>query len=262
MSFLNCRFKYGQFHVRTVSNSSGIVDGLAEFETGDVSLGSRFDSEEYNGFTDGTTLTANAASSATTLTIADSTGMSATDRVFIELDINTFHGTTIASVNSGTEIIIDDGLSSAAASTNRVVIISQLEGSTTGTITEDFKFAKVETVFNQSKVLEDIGFSHSSRTFFLWRVNSEDDPRFMDDLLRLTDERLAGTAMSGENTLDVDLVPYTFTNNTDFDNWRDASRARVLVIYGGGSGESGLIEDVTEGANTQAAMDAITDTRT
>ncbi len=262
MSFLNCRFQYGQFHVRSVSNSSGIVDALADFETGDVSLGSRFSSEEYNGFTDGTTLTANAASSATVLTVASSTGMSASDRVFVELDIDTFFGTTIATVDSGTQITVDDGLSSAAASTNRVVIISQLASSTTGTITEDFKATKVDTIFNKSVQLEETGFTHSDRNFFLGVKDGSDDMRFMIDYNRLRAERAAGTTMSTEATIDFDLVPYSFVSNGDYDTFIGAQRTRILAIYGGGSGESGLISDVTEDANTQAAMDAITDTRT
>ena len=261
MSYLLCRFQYGQFHVRSVSNTSGIVDQLSDFETGNLTISNRYDYEDFSGFTDGTTLTSAAVTDDTVLTVGSTSGMTATDRVFIELDIGTFHGTTIASVDSGTQITINNGLSSGAAIGNTVVILSQLSGSTTGTITQDFKAEKVKAIFHRSVVLEEEGFVFDSRDFYLGVKDGADDHRWRSDYTRLIGLRGILPDMNGEATLDFDLKPYIFSSNTNFDNFYTAYRNRELAIYGGGTGQSGLINQVTAAANSQAAMDAIIDNR-
>lgn len=68
-----------------------------------------------------TTLTADASSGATTLTLDDTTGMTAADNIGIALDDNTRHWTTIVSVDSSTQVTITSGLASAASSGNTVI---------------------------------------------------------------------------------------------------------------------------------------------
>lgn len=61
-----------------------------------------------------TTLTADAAAAATVLTVDSTTGMSATNKVLIQLEDLSRHATTIVSVDSATQITITSGLASAA----------------------------------------------------------------------------------------------------------------------------------------------------
>lgn len=65
-----------------------------------------------------TTFSADEAASQTILSVTSSTGMAASDVVLIELDSGSLHKTTIASVDSATQITVDDALASAAASGN------------------------------------------------------------------------------------------------------------------------------------------------
>lgn len=68
-----------------------------------------------------TTLSAAEASGQTVLSVTSSTGMTAADNVGIQLDDGTRQWTTIASVDSSTQITVDDALTSAAASGNTLV---------------------------------------------------------------------------------------------------------------------------------------------
>ena len=67
-----------------------------------------------------TTISADEAASQTILSVTDSTGMAASDKVIIELTSGARHESTIASVDSSTQITIDDALATAAASGNYV----------------------------------------------------------------------------------------------------------------------------------------------
>lgn len=68
-----------------------------------------------------TTLSGAEASGQTALSISSSAGMTAADYVGIELDDGTRQWTTIASVDSSTQITVNDALTGAAASGNTVV---------------------------------------------------------------------------------------------------------------------------------------------
>lgn len=65
-----------------------------------------------------TTISADEATAQTVLSVTSSTGMTASDKVVLELDSGDRHETTIASVDSSTQITVDDALPSAAASGN------------------------------------------------------------------------------------------------------------------------------------------------
>lgn len=67
-----------------------------------------------------TTISADEAAAQTVLSITDTTGMSATDKIIIELDDGTRHETTIVSVDSATQVTITAALPSAAAADNFV----------------------------------------------------------------------------------------------------------------------------------------------
>ena len=67
-----------------------------------------------------TTLSAAEASGQTVISVTSSTGMTAADFVGIKMDDNTIHWTTIASVDSATQITIDTATDDDAASGNKV----------------------------------------------------------------------------------------------------------------------------------------------
>lgn len=62
-----------------------------------------------------TTLTADASAAATVLTLDDTTGMAATDKIVVSLTSGARHVTTIVSVDSATQVTITSGLAGAAA---------------------------------------------------------------------------------------------------------------------------------------------------
>lgn len=67
-----------------------------------------------------TTIGADEAAAQTAITLTSSTGMSATDKIIIELDDGTRHETTIVSVDSATAVTITAALPSAASEANFV----------------------------------------------------------------------------------------------------------------------------------------------
>jgi len=67
-----------------------------------------------------TTFSADEASGQTVLSVTSSTGMAGSDTVVIELDSGSRHETTIASVDSSTQITVNDALPSAASSGNYI----------------------------------------------------------------------------------------------------------------------------------------------
>ena len=67
-----------------------------------------------------TTLSADEASGQTVISVTDSTGMTAADKVGIVLDDDTFHWTTIVSVDSSIQITITVATTGAAASGNLI----------------------------------------------------------------------------------------------------------------------------------------------
>jgi hypothetical protein len=67
-----------------------------------------------------TTLSAAEASGQTVISVTSSTGMTAADNVGIKMDDDTIHWSTIASVDSGTQITINDATDDDAASGNKV----------------------------------------------------------------------------------------------------------------------------------------------
>lgn len=67
-----------------------------------------------------TTLTADSASSDTTLTVGSISGISASDYIGIELDDKTMHWTTVNGSPTGSTVTITSGVASAASTGNRV----------------------------------------------------------------------------------------------------------------------------------------------
>ena len=106
------------------------AEGIQLWNRRNATLFTAYQDEQYsisstgdhctNSYVD-TTLSATEASGQTVLSVTSSTGMSASDNVGIELDDGTRQWTTIASVDSSTQITVDTALTGAAASVNTVV---------------------------------------------------------------------------------------------------------------------------------------------
>lgn len=93
-----------------------VVPSTASYELGPSST---FHAAEDNEIVR-TTLSGDEASGQTALSVTDSTGMAAADKVGIVLDDDTLHWTTIVTVDSSTQITITTALASAAASGNKL----------------------------------------------------------------------------------------------------------------------------------------------
>ena len=167
VSYLACIFKYNVAIVVGVSETPFVDTPLAtNFVTGDITITDRYDSEFYDyGTANGTTLTAAAVAEDISLTVASSAEMVVDERVSVELDNSLRHVTFVRSIDSATEITIADSLPSAAAIGNNVVTASQLENTTDGTLSEDFKIAKASEIKNNSSFLAGAGFVYQGRHF-------------------------------------------------------------------------------------------------
>jgi len=89
----------------------------AEYQLGNTSSDARATTRTDAIITE---LSTDEAASSTVLGVDDSTGMAASDIIGIELDDNTTHWDTIASVDSSTQVTITTGLASAAATNKNV----------------------------------------------------------------------------------------------------------------------------------------------
>jgi hypothetical protein len=92
-----------------------LADEVAEYDLSNASGSARWSDTVVD-----TTLSAAEAASQTVISVTTSTGMTAADIVGIVADDDTVHWSTIASVDSSTQITIDDATVAASASGNRV----------------------------------------------------------------------------------------------------------------------------------------------
>lgn len=344
MAYLHCEFQYNTAIVKSVFDTVETPSENIDFVTGDITLTDRYYSEYYDyGTVNGTTLTVASLADDTVLTIADSTGMIANERVSIELDNGLRHVTYVLSVDSGTQITIGDGLSSAAAIGSNVVTSGQLEGTTDGTLEEDFKYLKANDIQVKTVDLLQYGYDYSGRRFPLigdtepsLRVNTlfmqyktdrtstnltvtnitQANPAIVTvssmnnvetfdtiiitgvvgmtevnglpyvvgeisgstfklwefpsyknvDSTGFTAYTSGGTvtkqdAASFQPLLDSDGKAYVIADNSEFLEIAQVIAGRRNYIFGS-SGQTGLLYQVSVADNTQAAMDAIVDSRT
>lgn len=125
-----------------------------------------------------------------------------------------------------------------------------VNGSTDGSIIEDFKSEKVKKIKNKSLILEGEGLAHNSETFKIDTDAISYISGVMIGVLGLED--MTGQiypAMSGF---------YVFIDNDDVKSLYAGMKSRLNSIYGG---QNSLIGSVSAASNTQAAMDAIIDSR-
>lgn len=344
MAYLHCEFQYNTAIVKNVFDTVEAPSENIDFVTGNITITDRYYSEYYNyGTVNGTTLTASAVTNDTVLSVSDSSGMSVNERVSIELDNGLRHVTYVLSVDSGTQITIADGLTSASSSSNNVVVSSQLDGTTDGSLAEDFKFLKADEIQTHTVKLLQYGYDYSGKRFPLigdtepsLRVSilfmqyktdrsssnltitniTQDNPAvvtvsslesvetfdtiIISGVLGMTEvngtpfvvgeisgstfklwefpayKNVDSTGFSAYTSggtitkqdaaafqplLDSDGNAYAISNNSEFLEISQIIAGRRNYIFGS-SGQTGLLNQISVANNTQAAMDAIVDSRT
>ncbi len=253
MSYLHCIVQYGRIGVESVFETSVTPEARIDFVSGDITLGTRYNYEaaDITG-SQGTTLTATEPAAETVMAVDDSTGMTAQDKVMIELDTGVYFQTRVASVDSGTQITLKDGLPSQAASGNQAVVADQLDTTTDLSLIEDFKGPKVNEVLNKTTDLRSRGVSHGGTRFSC-------DADFVSYISAID---FNSVAVGGFDVPDKDSVSFDLPNQSNFDDRKDAIADRPKDIYDKtGGGEGDLIDDIIAAVNTQVAMDAISDSR-
>jgi len=250
--FAYCRVEYQTIIVEVLAdvNTLDVFDN--DFITGDLGSPSIF---VNNGLaiTDtgqGTTLTVNA--SGTTWTIVSNAGITDGDHIAIELDVAASAGThfwTRVVSSTATTVTVEDAAPSAATSGNQVVTAGQLATTSDFTVFEDFKRQKALTFFAKSGLL---------REGFVLYQNNEFDPttiNFADIAAYLS----ASKDPSQYTITTVEGRGYTFADEADALTLLDLLSVSNSTIN---TGQESLLSSVSSAVNSQAAMDAIVDSRT
>jgi len=264
MSFFHCEIENGI--IRVIFNYPSSITLLAgtDFETGDVTIPGSPPDNPW-GLTPGSTL----GSDLTTAVIAtgavwimtSTTGMSANNKVGIELDSGHWFWTRITTIDSGVQITVDRGSPGAAAIGNRCAVVSQLSGSTDFTIVEDFKTPKIENVRNKSERLSWRGVSHEGTIFGIIQKQTGRDLMAMSAFIQ-TNADNAGDAKPSFDFPNKDGEWIDIPDATSFNQLQNKMGDRHKEIYQDAGGEKDLIYDVIDADNTLTAMDAISDSRT
>jgi len=259
MAFLQCKIQHGIAAViHNFPATESLKSGLT-FETGDVSVpGSPPDNPwaVVPGSGVGSDLTTAVSATGAVWVMTSTTGMSASDIVGLELDSGDWFYTRITTVDSGTQLTVDRGSPGAAAIGNRVAVVSQLSGSTDFTIVEDFKTPKSSQILNKTDRLLERGVDHGGTKFACDAFN------MAAAALIDTDADDGGDAKGTYDVPNKDNENFDFPSAANFETYRAALLARYKEVMQGTGGQGDLIFDVIDAANTQVAMDAITDSRT
>ena len=343
MAYLHCKFQYNVAIIKSVFSSVESAEDGIDFVTGDITLSSRYFSEWYDfGAANGSTLIVAAIANDTSITVASDAGKLVGERISILLDNGLRHATYIESLPGAGVINLVNDMPSSAAIGNNVVTASQLEGTTDGTLEEDFKIFKSQDIINKSNQLLESGFIYNSHHFpmvgdmepglrsqtlyvdyltdisvlpLIITATTQTNPcvvtlSSIGDLKTFDTVMITGVVgmteinaklytvgfisgndlelwqypslanidstsytayISGglvikqeagafKNALDSDGHSYLFADNADLVNYLRAFVGQRFYIFGV-SGQTGLLAQVSMAANTQAAMDGITDNR-
>lgn len=131
---------------------------------------------------------------------------------------------------------------------------TQTEGATDGTLAEDFKSPKARGIIQRTERLLNRGVIHGG-TEFAANENIRS---------RLSIISISSVANPTFWIPDVKNAGYDIVDASDFNDLVDAVATRLRLMTTGNtssSGEADLIALITAAANTQVAMDAISDTR-
>lgn len=340
--YLHCRFQYNEAMIVYKHESETAPQNDADFVTGLITDSVYINGERYDyGTANGTTLSAALVTDDKVLDVGSTTGMTALERISVELDNGLRHVSFVESIDSGTQVTIADGVPSAAAIGNNVVTASQLDTTTDGSIAEDFKLKKAIEINDKSLVLLDKGYEFNGHRFNLVgdskpeirstalyasvindrtsaaltvtgitlgtetiiSVSAIEDVKLFDTITpsgivgttelnnnHYTIGKIDGTDITIKNLnqgtdvdssaytaytsggtltkedagayqsiLDVDGHTYELADNDEYADLAFTQVRRRNAIFGVGAV---LLNSVSNAANTQAAMDAITDSRT
>lgn len=209
---------------------------------------------QLDGTTNGTTLSVAASSPDTTFTVVSTTGFSVDEPVRITLnDDRKQQWVTPDNIISGTQFSVypQYEIRSAAAIGNAVVSLTQLTGTTDGTVDDGFKASKISRIQKTTTKLLQYGAFHQGLEF---------------DATKETIALLGGIESSDIVTgtfflNSIDGIPYDFTSPADFDTCQDSIVTRYRNITNNNLGETALLNSVAVADDTQVAMDAIIDLR-
>lgn len=251
MSFNQCRIKNNLAHIIQSDPTLQTAGNGIDFTTGDVSGGYTGIYRAFDFDTgQGSTISATLAALDTVVAVTSTTGMTTGEQIGIELDNGNYFWTT-ATVDNGTQVTLDEGISSAATSGNDIVSAGQLDTSTSGSVIQDFKFPKVRTVVNRTDRLINRGVDHADREF---GANEE-----IISILSIADN--SSLANGSFFVPDRDNRGYAFADASDYNTFVDAVATRNRQMRNNSGGEMALVESVQTADNTLVAMDAISDTR-
>ena len=344
MLCLHCKFKYNEAIVirHTEAYEAGGDD--VDFVTGLIDDSNRYFNERYVfGTANGTTTDVAAVTDDVIINLTDTTGFVQYERVAVELDNGNRHTTFIKEIDVGVSITLAHGISSAVGVGNNVVSASQLEGTTDGTLEEDFKDVRADDVVADSEDLLEVGYDFEGDRFpytglyeprsrmsalmsryrqdrasaNLTITNVTQDAESvvtvsgMEDVLPFDTIFITGVvgmtelnngiyyvgvvdgstfelwsfpdaqhvdtsgftaytsgglcikqdANAYQGVLNVDGLPLVISDNDEFAHLLQAYSYQLAVILGNDGGQTDLIKQISVADNTQAAMDAISDTR-
>jgi len=264
MLYLHCRLEYGEFSItkKTTDGNKGRDD---DFVTGLIDYTSSWPFECYSGFSEGSAVGApGAAAETAVIPMADTSPYAVNDKIGVEINTGTFHKSFIQSVVPNVSITLTAPLPVAADAGNRVVSMSQLSGSTSGSAVPDYKADKARIIINTSmNKLEPDGIIYKNRIFPLGTDKYGNRDERADALYnRVAIRNLQGEDANTMYVIDIDGIDYYFTDVNDLLDYGYLRDARYHEIYGDMGGQSSLLQEVTVAANTPGAMAAIVDNRT
>ncbi len=258
MAYLHCIIEDNLAKVEHYfPDSNPTPDEHVDFTTGDITVTDRYPSGESFDFdpTIGTTITSTANTSDTIIQVADTSNIVENKRQGFLLDNGRYHWDEVVSVDSATQITISHGMPSTASSGNQTLSLIDLEGTNLGSLVQNFKVVKRDEVTNKSLSLSESGALHNGNYFDC----SLDGIHYTGDAAGFIG---IGIDLSGYPFPTTSGEIYIIEDNTDAEAIINAVLTRINIIYGTTSGQAYLLDEIGIAANTQAAMDAIIDTRT
>ncbi len=252
--FAYCKIQYQTVYVDGFDGVGTNTDlENIDFITGDLGSPSTF---ATNGLAvtgaAGTTLTTNESGGATLLEVTSEVGISVGEFVAIELDVAEAFGThfwaKVVATAAGS-ITINTGLPSAASIGQQVVSVSQLAATTSFTVFEDFKNVKADGIIARTTHLRTHTFSYLNRDF---TAKAES----LSDIDAAVSSHIDASKYSVQDAIGE---AYTFVDKDDAAALQDLAKEFNSTLV---TGQSSLLVSISNAINSQAAMDAIVDSRT
>jgi len=250
----HCKIQYNTAFV-LVFHETGIAEDIvnADFSTGDLGSPSLFGNNHLviTG-AQGTTLNTNESGGSNSLGVTSETGISVGEWVAIELDVAGAFGThfwTKVTATSANQVDILDALPSAASIGQQVVSVSQLDTTTAFTVTEDFKDIKAKGIFSKTQ-----NFRQGYYTFNDVAFNATE--QLMTEVNTILS---SAKAVTKYDIPDANGHTFVFADENEANLFADGLAEFNELLQ---TGQDTLLDSVRDAINSQAAMDAIVDSRT